>query len=75
MKVVNKKGVVTFVMKAGKDLVENTMTLTEAKRIIKKGTTSESTEIEGYNLSVDDKYFFAVEKENTPKKKKSVETE
>lgn len=74
MKIANENGIVTFIMKAGKDLVKSTMSLSEADKIIKKGKITESTEIDGYNLSVDDKYFFAVEKDPN-KKKKSVEKE
>ena len=74
MKIANENGVVTFIMKTGKDFVKSTMGLNEAKKIIKKGKATESTEIEGYNLSVDDKYFFAAEKEPN-KKKKSIESE
>lgn len=74
MKIANENGIVTFIMKAGKDLVKSTMSLSEANKIIKKGKTAESTDVKGYNLSVDDKYFFAVEKEPN-KKKKSVESE
>lgn len=74
MKIANENGIVTFIMKAGKDLVKSTMSLSEANKIIKKGKTTESTEVEGYNLSVDGKYFFAAEKEPN-KKKKSVESE
>lgn len=70
MKIKSENGMVTFIMRAGKDMVRSKMTLGEANRIISSGTKVEKTEI---SVIVDDKYFFPVEVEKKSRKKKDDE--
>lgn len=53
---VNSK--VNFLLKTGKDLVKNQMPVAGAKGIISKATNLKKSEIEGYPINVDDKWFF-----------------
>lgn len=76
MELVVVNGQVEFVMKAGKDLVKNTMSEGAAMAIIKNGTVSQKEICEGFALCVDDKFYFkAVEKKTAPTIKKTKKTE
>lgn len=70
MKIKSENGMVTFVMRAGKDKVRSQMTLGEANRIISTGKDVVETETD---VIVDDKYFFPVEVEKKSRKKKDDE--
>jgi hypothetical protein len=73
MKTVNIKhenGMVTFRMRAGKDMVRSTMHLPTAKSIIAKAKTTE--EING-ELVVDDLYFFPIKPEKKREKDETTE--
>lgn len=65
MNIKNENGIVTFIMRAGKDKVRSTMTLSQARRIIfgSKNVVETDTEI-----IVDDKWFFPSVPEEKPKK-------
>ena len=66
MEIKHEKGIVTFRMRAGKDMVRNNMPIGIAKSIIAKAKT---TKEENGELIVDDLYFFpvAAEKKNSKK--------
>ena len=70
MKIKSENGMVTFIMRAGNDMVRSKMSLGEANRIVSTGTKVEKTEI---SVIVDDKYFFPVEVEKKSRKKKDDE--
>ena len=55
MEIKHEKGIVTFRMRAGKDMVRNTMPLGIAKSIVAKA--KETKEIDG-GVWVDNKYLF-----------------
>lgn len=55
MKFKHENGIVTYLMRTGKDFVRSTMTIGSAQDIINKG---ESVVEKGYQIIVDDKYFF-----------------
>ena len=59
MKLITENGMVTFVMKTGKDKVRSKMSIGEANRIINSGKeiVENATEV-----IVDDTYFFPIEK-------------
>ena len=67
MKIKSENGMVTFVMRTGKDKVRSKMSISDADRIIKssKDVVKTSTEI-----IVDDTYFFPIEPEKVSRKKK-----
>lgn len=67
MKLKTENGMVTFIMKVGKDRVISKMTLKDATNIITHAQDIVETEIE---IIVDDKYFFPAEPEKKPRKKK-----
>ena len=76
MELVVVNGQVEFVMKAGKDLVKNTMSEGAAFAIIKNGTVSQKEICKGFTLCVDDKFYFkAVEEKTAPAIKKTKKTE
>lgn len=70
MKLITENGMVTFVMRTGKDKVRSKMSIAEAYRIMKSGKKVVETETE---VIVDDKYFFPVELEKKSRKKKDDE--
>lgn len=70
MKLITENGMVTFVMRTGKDKVRSTMSIGEANRIIRSGIDVSETETE---VIVDDTYFFPVEMEKKSRKKKENE--
>ena len=56
----DKNGYVPVLMRTGKDLVASKVSILIANAVISNGKkVEESSEFEGYNLSVDDQYFFA----------------
>lgn len=65
MRIKARKGNVTFVMRAGKDFVQNTMPLSSAECIIEKAKVKEDKQVEALNNDffrcVDDTYFFPLE--------------
>ena len=69
MKIKHEKGIVTFRMRAGKDMVRSTMGIATAKYIVAK---AKETEERNNELVVDDLYFFPIEIE---KKKDKNETD
>lgn len=58
LKTVNGK--VAFLLKTGKDFVKNQMAVASAQHIIDTGEVKKS-DIEGYSINVDDKWYFAGE--------------
>jgi hypothetical protein len=70
MKLKHDNGFVTYLMRTGKDFVRSTMTIATAQGIINKG---ESVVEKGYQLVVDDTYFFPLA--TIPKRKKHTEGE
>lgn len=68
MKIKHENGIVTYLMRTGKDFVRSTMTIGSAQGIVNKGkTVTEQDE----QIIVDDKYFFPAMP--TPKRKKQTE--
>lgn len=61
-------GKVTFLLRAGKDLVKNTMSIASAQHIIDTGEIKLST-VAGYPINVDNKWYFEGEIVKTPRKK------
>lgn len=70
MKLRTENGMVTFIMKTGRDRVINQMPLKDATEIIKNAQDIVETELE---IIVDDKYFFPAESEKKSRKKKTDE--
>lgn len=68
MKIKHENGIVTFLMRTGKDLVRSTMTIGSAQGVLNKG---ESVIEKDGQIIVDDTYFFPVAV--TPKRKKHTE--
>lgn len=66
MKLAAEKGMVTFKMVVGKDLVRNQMPLASANAIVKQ---AESVAEKGNELIIDNKYYFPYIKETKPRKK------
>lgn len=70
MKLKSENGMVTFIMKAGKDKVRSSMSLAEANRIIEANENVVETETD---VVVNDTYYFPIEKETekpSPKSRK-----
>ena len=65
MKLITENGMVTFLMKVGKDKVKNQMSLKDASAIISSSQDVVETDTE---MIVDDKYFFPAEKVKSRKK-------
>lgn len=65
MRIKSQKGIVTFIMKAGKDFVQNTMPLSTAEFFVKNGKNVEDKQVEALNNDhyrcVDNTYFFPLE--------------
>ena len=70
MEIKHEKGIVTFRMRAGKDMVRNTMPLGIAKSIVAKA--KETKEIDG-GVWVDNKYLFPTVRAKKPKSEVSEE--
>lgn len=77
MKVKTKDNKVTFVMRAGKQFVQNTMPLSSVEQIIKNGKVVKDEQVAALSNAmfrcVDDKYFFPLEE--VPAKKTKVKKE
>ena len=69
MKVKSENGIVTFVMRAGKDKVKSKMLIGRALQII---NASENVVEKKNEIIVDDKYFFPAEKEKPIKENDEV---
>lgn len=72
MKIKHENGIVTFLMRTGKDLVRNTMTIGSAMGIVKRGKSV--TEKDG-QIIVDDTYFFPMVVTTKHKRHTEEETE
>lgn len=70
MKIKHENGIVTFLMRTGKDFVRNTMTIGSAQGIVNKGNSV--IEKDG-QIIVDDTYFFPAVA--APKRKKQTEVD
>lgn len=66
MKIKAENGMVTFIMKAGKDKVRSSMSLAEANRIVSSAEDVVETATE---VIVNDTYFFPIEKKSRKKTK------
>lgn len=64
-------GTVKFIMRVGKDFVKSSMPIKNAEKIIEEGKISKSNKHKGFNICVDDKYFFATESETKKSAKKT----
>ena len=77
MKIKDKDNKVTFVMRAGKQFVQNTIPLSSAEQIIKSGKVVKDEQVAALSNAmfrcVDDKYFFPLEE--VPAKKTKVKKE
>lgn len=77
MKIKAKDSKVTFVMRTGKQFVQNTMPLSSAEQIIKNGKDVKDEQVAALCNAmfrcVDDKYFFPLEE--VPAKKTKVKKE
>lgn len=77
MKFKSENGWVRFIMRAGQSFVTNKMPVDNAADIVSKGKTEKSSLFDGYEIGVDDHYFFAgefdeeAEKKGTATKKKN----
>jgi hypothetical protein len=69
-KLKNNNGKVTFLLRTGKQLVRNEMATASAQHIIDNGTQKES-DVEGYPINVDDKWYFEGETMGKKSKKGS----
>lgn len=70
MNIKSENGMVTFIMKAGKDKVRSSMSLVEANRIVSSAENVVETATE---VIVNDTYFFPIEPEKKSRKKAKVE--
>lgn len=50
-------GKVTFLLRTGKDMVRNQMTVASAQHVIDHGKVKKS-DVKGYPINVDDKWYF-----------------
>lgn len=64
LKVINNSRV-TYLMKAGKDIVKGQMDVSQAKKFINNGS-EESTEFPGFGILAEGKYYFETIDEETP---------
>lgn len=70
----NTNGKVTFLLRTGKDLVKNQMSVASAQHIIDTGKLKKSTK-EGYPINVDNKWYFEGEICKTPAPKAEEDAE
>lgn len=65
----NTNGKVTFLLRAGKDLVKNQMAIASAQHIIDNGKMLKS-DVEGYPININNKWYFEgkIIKRTAPKK-------
>jgi len=68
IKLKNNDGKVTFLLRTGDQLVRNEMAVASAQHIIDNGTSKES-EVEGYPINIDDKWYFEGEPISKNKRK------
>ena len=68
----NEQGNVEFIMPTGDDFVKNEMPKANAEQLIKTGKCK-PVDVNGYNLLVNDKFYFKVSEEKNTKKAKSEE--
>ena len=68
-KLKNVNGRVTALLRTGKDFVKNDLSVSAAQHIIDTGEVKKS-DVEGYPINVDDKWYFAGEvfKKSAPRK-------
>lgn len=57
----NKDGKVSFLLRTGKDLVKNTMSIASAQHLIDTGEIKRS-DVDGYPINVNDEWYFEGEK-------------
>lgn len=74
VKLKNKDGKVTFLLRTGKHLVRNAMAVASAQHIINTGTLKDS-DVEGYAINVDDKWYFEGEPVSGKQRKAEIEAE
>lgn len=69
MNIKNENGMVTFVMRTGKDFVRSTMPLGNALTIAKTGkeVSEDDKRGEGVEICVDNTYFFPIEQKTVSK--------
>ena len=67
-KLKSHNGKVTFLLKTGKDYAKNEMSVSAAQHIIDTGTFKES-DMYGYPICIDDKWFFEGDPVKTEVKK------
>lgn len=71
MKIKSEKGIVTFLMKAGNDLVKSTMGVGYADTLLQNAKSKEQVTMSGVKMvMVDNKYYLPIE---LPKKKATSE--
>ena len=63
-----ENGVVSFLLRTGKDFVKGTMEESQARQIISEGESLEKC-IEGYPININDTYFFKGHKVETKVKR------
>ena len=68
----NKNGKVTYLMRAGKDIVEGTMNVEKAQSILDSATDVKETNNINFPVCADDKWFFPVVQDKKKLKPKSV---
>lgn len=71
-KLKNVNGKVTFLLRTGNDLVKNQMAIASAQHIIDTGKV-ELSDVEGYPISVDGKWYFEGEVFKKSRKKEVAE--
>lgn len=71
-KLKNVNGKVTFLLRTGNDLVKNQMAIASAQHIIDTGKV-EPSDVEGYPISVDGKWYFEGEVFKKSRKKEVAE--
>ena len=72
MKLKANNGKVDFIMKTGNDFVKSVMTEKSALEKIASGKVTETDIVQGYPLTVDDKYYFPAIKDAAEKTEKIV---
>lgn len=79
-KLKNVNGKVSFLLRAGKDMVRNQMSMASAQHLLSNGKVTKSN-IKDYSICVDDKWYFegevykkaAPQTENIPQKEDEAE--
>ena len=65
---INEQGLVTYLMRTGKDLVKAQMRAADAEKIIAEGEPTKTVDPK-YPIAIDDKWFF----EGEPKERKGTQ--